>query len=125
VLYVTMNQRDDLGDKTPGDWLAVVRKGQDWGFPECYGQGSAACRSAPQPVAILDPHAAAGGVAVVGRTAFVAEWQLGKVLRVDLDHPGKVRTVLTEIENPLPVIATGGGILVGDWSSGTISLATA
>jgi len=27
-LFVTMNQRDDLGAQTPGDWLAVVRAGQ-------------------------------------------------------------------------------------------------
>ncbi len=42
-LYVTMNQRDDLAEATPGDWLAVVRSGQDWGFPTCYGQADPAC----------------------------------------------------------------------------------
>jgi len=34
TLFATMNQRDDLGASTPGDWLAVVRPGQDWGVPE-------------------------------------------------------------------------------------------
>ncbi len=120
TLYVTMNQRDDLGDKTPGDWLAVVRNGQDWGFPTCYGQSSAACRSGPAPVAVLDMHAAAGGVALVGSTAYVAEWQTGKVLRVSL-QTGKVSTVAIAIKNPLPVVAKDGALLVGDWSSGTIS----
>ena len=38
-LFVTMNQRDDLGTSTPGDWLAVVKDGDDWKFPACYGQG--------------------------------------------------------------------------------------
>ena len=42
-LLVTMNQRDDLGARTPGDWLALVREGEDWGFPDCYGQGGSAC----------------------------------------------------------------------------------
>jgi glucose/arabinose dehydrogenase len=120
TLYVTMNQRDDLGDKTPGDWLAVVRNGQDWGFPRCYAQGSAACRGVPAPVAVLDKHAAAGGVALVGRAAYVAEWQSGKVLRVSLET-GEVSTVTTAIRNPLPVVANDGALLVGDWSSGTIS----
>ena len=46
-LFVTMNQRDDLGDATPGDWLSVVRSGQDWGFPACYGQGGSACAGVP------------------------------------------------------------------------------
>ena len=57
-LFVTMNQRDDLGDKTPGDWLAVVTEGSQWGFPGCYGQASDACSSVPAPVATLDEHAA-------------------------------------------------------------------
>jgi glucose/arabinose dehydrogenase len=118
-LYVTMNQRDDLGDKTPGDWLAAVRNGQDWGFPRCYGQGGAACRAVPEPVAVLDRHAAAGGLALVGSTAYVAEWQAGKVLRIDVDS-GEVSSFVTGIENPLPVVARDGALLVGDWSSGTI-----
>ncbi len=111
-LFVTMNQRDDLGDATPGDWLSVVRTGQDWGFPACYGQGGEACDTAPLPAAVLDPHAAVSGVALApdglpttadpaasidtgagpatadrdasGPVAFVAEWTRGLVLRVDL-----------------------------------------
>ena len=63
-LFVTMNQRDDLGDATPGDWLAVVVPGQDWQFPDCYGQGGSACDGAPSPVAVLDKHAAVSGVAI-------------------------------------------------------------
>ena len=64
-LYVTMNQRDDLESATPGDWLAIVDSGQAWGFPDCYGQGGTACAGVPAPVAVLDPHAAVGGVAIV------------------------------------------------------------
>ena len=75
-----MNQRDDLGARTPGDSLAIVEQG-DWGFPGCYGQGGTrapACRGARR----LDKHAAAGGVAVVtgqlgssvGTAALVSEW---------------------------------------------------
>ena len=51
-LYVTMNQRDDLGTKTPGDWLSLVAAGSHWGFPACYGQGGSACTGVPAPVAI-------------------------------------------------------------------------
>lgn len=119
TLYATLNQRDDLGDKTPGDWLVAVRKGQDWGFPRCYGQDTADCQGVPAPFAVLDEHAAAGGVAVVGSSAYVAEWQTGKVLRVSLDT-GKVTSFLTTIQSPLAVVADYGAILVGDWSSGTI-----
>jgi glucose/arabinose dehydrogenase len=116
-LFATMNQRDDLGDRTPGDWLAEVRRGQDWGFPRCYGQ----CRSQPQPTGVLDPHAAAGGVAFLDRsTALVAEWQLGKVRRIDLST-GKATVLLTGFRNPLPVITEfPGAFLVGDWGTGLV-----
>ncbi|HEY7397263.1 MAG TPA: hypothetical protein VH538_03095 [Gaiellaceae bacterium] len=134
-LLATMNQRDDLGAKTPGDWLALVRSGEDWGFPACYGQGGPACGGVPEPVAVLDRHAAAGGVAVLtagsvgGRfagSAVVAEWQTGKVLRVPLTrtstgYRGTAQPFVTGIANPLPVAITrSGALLIGDWSSGTI-----
>ncbi len=65
TLFVTMNQRDDLGDQTPGDWLSIVQPGQSWGFPDCYGQSSGSCAGKPGPVAALDAHAAVSGVAIV------------------------------------------------------------
>ena len=114
-LLVSMNQRDDLGARTPGDWLAVVRPGDDWRFPECYGQ----CAGAPKPLAVLDKHAAAGAVAVSGGAALVSEWQLGKVLRISRD--GTVSTYLTALKNPLPLLtAADGSVLVGDWGTGTV-----
>jgi glucose/arabinose dehydrogenase len=137
-LLATMNQRDDLGAKTPGDWLGLVRQGQNWGFPACYGQGGSSCRGVPSPTAVLDKHAAAGGVAIVrgtlaggGAAAVVAEWQTGKVLRVALTKSGSTyeradpTTLLTGIESPLPVAATGTGFLVGDWSTGVVYRITA
>ncbi len=88
-LLVTMNHRDDLGDATPGDWLGQVEVGQDWGFPDCPGLGASdsdGCAGVPEPLAVLDPHAAVSGIAVVdgGEAAVVAEWKFGKVQRVDL-----------------------------------------
>jgi glucose/arabinose dehydrogenase len=127
-LLVSMNQRDDLGPRTPGDWLSFVRSGQDWRFPGCYGQGGSVCAGVPPPLAVLDRHAAAGGVAVVdgGRAALVAEWQKGKVLRVPLPASGATtgavaQPYLTGIRTPLPLLVLrDGSLLVGDWSSGTL-----
>jgi glucose/arabinose dehydrogenase len=133
-LFVTMNQRDDLGDATPGDWLAVVRSGQAWGFPACYGQGGSVCAGAPSPVAVLDPHAAASGVAIVTdglgasvrSSALVAEWATGTVLRVPLTHDGATyvgvaQPFLTGLSKPVPVVtAPDGAVFVGDWATGTI-----
>jgi glucose/arabinose dehydrogenase len=133
-LFASMNQRDDLGARTPGDWLGLVKEGQDWGFPGCYGQGGRACAGVPAPVAVLDEHAASGAVAIatgqlgssVGTSALVAEWQSAKVMKVALTrtgstYKGSVTQLLSGMEKPLALaLAPGGSLLVGDWSSGTI-----
>jgi glucose/arabinose dehydrogenase len=138
-LFVSMNQQDDLGKRTPGDWLTLVREGEDWRFPGCYGQGGSSCAGVPAPTAVLDPHAAVGGVAIatgqlgarVGTAAIVPEWQLGKVQQVALHrttsgYAGSVTRLLTGIKNPLAVtLAPDGSLLVGDWASGTIYRFTA
>jgi glucose/arabinose dehydrogenase len=133
-LFASINQRDDLGARTPGDWLTVVREGQDWRFPGCYGQGGSACAGAPAPTAVLDRHAAVGSVAMatgqlgasVGTAALVAEWQSGKVQRIALTragagYRGSVGPFLTGVPNPLALaLAPDRSLLVGDWASGKI-----
>ncbi len=138
-LFVTMNQRDDLGDATPGDWLAVVRQGDVWGFPDCYGQGGAACDGVPAPVAVLDAHAAVSGIALLEGgldteaagspptlTAYVAEWATGKVLQVRVVRAGTTYTgtaapFLTGVSKPVGVaVAPDGSLIVGDWGTGTV-----
>ncbi len=133
-LLVTMNQRDDLGAATPGDFLALVRQGEDWRSPGCYGQGGPACSGVPAPIAVLDKHAAVGDVVIgagqpgasSGSWALVTEWQSAKVQRVALGRAGSTYTgtvtpFLTGIRNPL-AIAPGPdrSLLVGDWATGTI-----
>jgi glucose/arabinose dehydrogenase len=121
TLLASVNQRDDLGARTPGDWLAVVRQGQNCGFPACYGQGGSACRNVPKPLAVLDRHAGAGAVAVVGASAIVTEWATGKVLRVPLTGSTHTATVfLTGFKNPLAATTSGSTLLVGDWTTGRI-----
>lgn len=133
-LFVTMNQRDDLGAKTPGDWLSVVTEGQRWGFPACYGQGGSACAGVAAPVASLSKHAAVSGVAIVtdqlgasvGTGALVAEWTTGTVRMVRLTKQGKstgatAQALLTGFQHPMPVfVSAPGALFVGDWGTGTI-----
>jgi glucose/arabinose dehydrogenase len=88
----------------------------------------------PSPLAVLDPHAAVSGVAIVtdglgpsmSSSALVAEWATGVVLRVALTHQGSsytgvVEPFLTGLVKPVPVAtAPDGAVLVGDWGTGTI-----
>ncbi len=133
-LLVTINQRDDLGALTPGDLLAQIDEGQDWRFPDCWGQGGAACAGVPDAVAVLDKHAAVGSVAIVtgqlgegvGTSAVVPEWNVAKVQRVALRQTasgftGTVSPFITGIEHPLAaVLAPDGSLLLGDWATGRI-----
>jgi glucose/arabinose dehydrogenase len=133
-LFATLNQRGDLGARTPGDWLAVVAPGTDWRFPECYGQGGAVCAGVPRPLAVLDPHAAVGSVVIltgqigpaVGTAALVSEWNTAKVVRVGLvrrgsGFVGSTSLWLKGLHNPL-ALASGPdrSVLVGDWGTGII-----
>jgi glucose/arabinose dehydrogenase len=138
-LFATMDQRDDLRAATPGEWFSLVREGQDWGFPGCYGQGGTVCAGVPQPTAVLDKHGAVGGVAILtgqlgasaGTSAIVAEWNVAKVQRVALrsfgsDYQASVTPFLTGIANPLAIVlAPDRSLLVGDWATGTIYRITA
>jgi len=135
-LFATLNQRDDLGAKTPGDLLVSLERGQDWRFPECYGQGGSACTGVPDAVATLDPHGGVDGVAVVtgqlgdsvGTAAIVAEYAVGKVQIVPLatapsgtGYAGTAAAFLTGLKNPVPVVVgSGGRLFVGDWTTGLV-----
>ena len=108
--------------------------GEDWGFPDCYGQGGYVCEGAPSPVAELDQHAAVSDVAIVtgqlgarvGTAAIVAEWAKGVVLMVPLSSDGSratsaPKTLLTGVQNPVAVLAgPDGALLVADWATGTV-----
>ena len=88
----------------------------------------------PKPIAVLEPHAAVGGLAMVtrrlgssaGSAALVTEWSLGKVQRVALTTTGgrltgTVTPFLTGLKNPLTVaVDADGAVLVGDWKTGVL-----
>ena len=98
----------------------------------------------PSPLAVLDAHAAASGVAIVsgglatamrastGMAAAVAEWAHGIVLASDLavgtagdESADPPRTLLSGLSQPVGVLAVGGALYVGDWGKGTVYRITA
>ena len=83
ALWVTVNERDWLGDDLPPDTVRIVREGQDLGWPRCdsgtivdpdFG-GKDGCNGIERPEVELQAHSAPLGLAFYTGTAFPAEYR--------------------------------------------------
>jgi hypothetical protein len=137
VLWATDNGRDDLGNGVPEE-LNLIVAGRRYGYPSCYGiRRGTGCAGTAAPVAELESHASADGLAFAPAAfaptmegdAFVALWgtYFGRshgryVARVQLrEGRARVTRFATGFEHPLAVVFTpGGSLLVADWGSGTV-----
>jgi glucose/arabinose dehydrogenase len=139
-LFATENGRDDLGLNAPPDELNLIRRGRDYGYPGCWGQGGSACAGKTGALAKLPPHASADGIAFVtgewgpryGTSAFVALFgssftpPTGRVVvRIALTRSGggytaRVSTFATGFDTPLAMTRLGRALVVGDFSRGTV-----
>jgi glucose/arabinose dehydrogenase len=144
-LLVSEHGRDDLGLHSPPDELNVVDprgRARDYGFPDCWGQGGAACRGAVAPFARLAPHSAPGAVVVArrfgrfGPSAFVTRFGStfrenptgGDIVRVPLARLGRRRSVPVQRfatgfghQEPLgAALGPNGALFVSLWQSGRI-----
>jgi glucose/arabinose dehydrogenase len=107
-LLVSEHGRDDLGLNRPPEEVNLIRTGGSarwYGFPECWGQGGAACEGATPPLVRLRAHSAPGAVVVAprfgryGRSAFVTRYGSsfrenpsgGDIVRISLPARGRPR----------------------------------
>jgi glucose/arabinose dehydrogenase len=140
-VFISVNGRDKLGRDEPAESVVKLRAGSDYGWPACWPSWTrlrlaGACRGVTPPVAYLEPHSSADGMAFAthatfrGRYAgqlFVAEWgqydstRAGrKLVRVRLGQP-RAQAFATGFDHPLAVIRDpAGGLLVSDWGRGVI-----
>jgi glucose/arabinose dehydrogenase len=130
TLYATVNGRDKLGDEEPAEMVVRVRQGANYGWPNCWPSYAlrkltGSCRGVTAPVAYLEPHASADGIAYWRGDLFVAEW--GEYLHDDHGRyvvrisRGHVTKFATGFDHPLAVLAgPSGDLLVADWGRGTI-----
>ena len=140
-LFVSVNNRDDLGRWEPAETIVVARRGADFGWPNCWPSWKqrrlvGACAGVTPPVAYLEPHSSANGIAFyTGRSfprryrgrLFVAEWgeyyseRFGrKVVEVD-PKTGRSRLFADGFDHPLAVaVDWTGALLVADWGRGSI-----
>lgn len=147
-LYASVNGQDKLGGGEPAELVVAIRRGAFFGWPDCWPSfrllrliGS--CRGTAPPVAYLEPHSSADGMAFyTGHSfpeayrgdLFVAEWgeylsnrRGRKLVHLPFDRRGRplarrATTFATGFQHPLAVMVdpTSGALLVADWGSGVI-----
>jgi glucose/arabinose dehydrogenase len=127
-----VNERDDLGTWEPAETIVVARRGARFGWPDCWPswrdrrlRGS--CRGVTRPLAYLEPHSSANGIAFWAGRLYVAEWgqylsrRFGrKLVQV---HPvtGRTHVFATGFDHPLALaVDPDDALLVADWARGTI-----
>lgn len=130
TLYATVNGQDKLGDGEPADMVVHVTHGANFGWPTCWPSYAlrkliGACNGVTAPIAYLEPHSSADGIAFWRGDLFVAEW--GEYLHhthgryVVRISGGRVTKFATGFDHPLAVtVDPSGDLLVADWGRGTI-----
>ena len=111
----------------------LVEQGAFYGWPRCrpsYATKTLAgrCRGVTPPVAYLEPHSSADGLAFWRGDLFVALWGQylsdrhgRKLVRIQLGPPRRVTTFARGFDHPLAlVVDKSGALLVADWGRGVI-----
>jgi glucose/arabinose dehydrogenase len=127
-----VNGRDDLGDDEPAEMVVLVRPGRNFGWPGCWPSYAerrlvGSCAGVTPPVAYLEPHGSADGMAFWDRRLYIALWGQyyssahGRyVARVDVES-GRVTRFATGFEHPLAVAVDRlGALLVADYGRGVV-----
>ena len=138
-LYASVNGQDHLGTATrpePAESIVLVRNGAFYGWPRCWPSYrmrvlAGRCRGVTPPIAYLEPHSSADGIAFWRGDLFVALWGQylsnrhgRRLVRIDLGPGGRAKAVTTfarGFDHPLAlVVDPKGGLLVADWGRGVI-----
>ena len=147
-LYASVNGQDKLGASEPAEMVVAIKRGRFFGWPVCWPsfrllQLIGSCSGTTPPVAYLEPHSSADGMAFYTGDSFpeayrgdlfVAEWgeyltkrHGRKLVHLPFDRHGRplsrrATTFATGFQHPLAVAVdpTSGALLVADWGSGTI-----
>jgi glucose/arabinose dehydrogenase len=115
--------------------VVQLGKGADFGWPRCWPSARVlklvgSCRGVARPLAYLEPHASADGMAFWRGELYVAEWgqylnhRFGRrVVRVRLSGPmrSRVSVFASGFDHPLALaVDRGGALLVADWGRGVV-----
>jgi glucose/arabinose dehydrogenase len=143
-LFATVNGRDDLPNvrsNEPAEMLVRVKEGAKYGWPKCWPSWlekrmHGPCVGVTRPVAYLETHSSADGIAFATGANFPAKYKEGvfvalwgqyfpsprgrRVVFVRLPS-GKSSPFATGFAHPLALaFDAAGALLVADWERGTI-----
>jgi glucose/arabinose dehydrogenase len=132
-LYVSVNNRDKV--PSPAETIVGIRPGRFYGWPACWANWRrralvGRCAGVTQPLAYLEPHSSADGMAFWHHRLFVAEWgqyyahTAGRRI-VELVPHGRTwrhRVFASGTPHPLALVRDrrGDALLVADWQQGVI-----
>ena len=143
-LFATVNGRDDLPNASapePAEMLVRVQQGAFYGWPACWPSWlqkrmRGPCTGVTRPVAYLETHSSADGIAFATGTAFPEKYRAGAFVALwgqYLSHAhgrrvvfvalpsGRVTRFAGGFAHPLALAFDGkGALLVADWERGTI-----
>jgi glucose/arabinose dehydrogenase len=134
-LFASVNGRDKLGADEPAEMVVRIRPGARYGWPGCWPSWrrrrlAGSCAGVAKPVAYLEPHSSADGIAFWRGALYVAEWGQylssrdgRRVVRIELRRNGtakKITAFADGFDHPLALLPTDRGLLVADWGRGVV-----
>jgi len=141
-LFASVNGRDDLTDPNePAEMLVRVLDGARYGWPACWPSWrdkrmKGSCSGVTRPVAYLETHSSADGIAFATGDAYPATWKAGVFVALWGRYPassrgkrvdfvslpsGRVRRFARGFAHPLAIAFDAqGAMLVADWQRGVI-----
>jgi glucose/arabinose dehydrogenase len=105
----------DKGAKNPPDFLLKVKKGDNYGFPQCNHTKGSKCKGFAKPWKSFSPHTDIMGLAIVGKTLYMTSFlgttgSAGEVLSMPLKG-GKVKPVVKGHVAPIVGLGQNRGTL--------------
>lgn len=141
TLFAADNGRDDRGNLVPEE-LNLIVEGGDYGWPFCWGDGGGAnCQGTIPPIAEMEPHSSADGLAFYTGDMFPSEYRNNifiamwgslsgvygrKVVRIELTkrddtYDARVSEFALGLNRPLDlVVAPDGALMIADYGANAI-----
>jgi glucose/arabinose dehydrogenase len=115
----------DSGAKNPPDFVLKVRKGDNYGFPQCNWKPKSKCKGFTKPFKFFAPHTDIMGLAIIGNKLYMTSFlgttgHGGEVLSMPLKG-GKVTPVVTGFVAPTVGLGQhNGSLYVGEAGPGLV-----